>query len=200
MFALAATLQQKGALGMGEVSLASPRSFLKLAMQPFWLFGTLSLLGGYVLQAMALNRGDLAVIQPLLVTTIVFALPLGYLLTHQIVSRRQVAAAGLVVLGLATFTVVGTAAAGNDDAPGWEWAVTVGVIAILTAGLLLLGGRGSLARKAAAYGAAAGILYGLSASLWKPAYAVIQADGLVGALTDWEFFVFGLAGILAFLV
>src|SRR5262245_42749696 len=133
MFALAATLQQRGALGMGEVSLASPRSFLNLAMQPYWLFGTLSLLGAYVLQAMAVARGDRAVIQPLLVTTIVSALPLGCLRTHQVVSRRQVAAAGLVVLGLATFTVVGKAAEGNDDAAGWEWAATVGVIAILTA-------------------------------------------------------------------
>ena len=42
-FALAATLQQKGALGMGEVSLGSPSSFVKLARQPWWLLGTLAL-------------------------------------------------------------------------------------------------------------------------------------------------------------
>jgi drug/metabolite transporter (DMT)-like permease len=200
MFALAATLQQKGALGMGEVSLASPRSFVNLAKQPYWLFGTLALIGGYVLQASALDRGDLAVIQPLLVTTIVFALPLGYLLTHQVVNRRQVVAAGLVVVGLATFTVVGKAAEGNDEAPGWEWAAAIAVIGIVTAGLLVLGGRGSLARKAAAYGACAGILYGLSASLWKPVSVGFQADGLAGLLTEWEFFFFALAGIVAFLV
>ena len=38
-FALAATLQQKGALGMGEVSLGSPSSFVKLVKQPWWLAG-----------------------------------------------------------------------------------------------------------------------------------------------------------------
>ena len=81
LFALAATLQQKGALGMGDLSFTSPASFLRLATQTFWLLGTLALLGGYVLQAMALDRGRLAVIQPLLVTTILFALPLGYFLT-----------------------------------------------------------------------------------------------------------------------
>jgi hypothetical protein len=33
LFALAATLQQKGALGMGEVSLGEPSSFVRLARQ-----------------------------------------------------------------------------------------------------------------------------------------------------------------------
>ena len=66
-FALAATLQQKGALGMGEVSLGSPASFVQLARQKFWLMGTGALLVGYAFQAAALDRGRLAVIQPLLV-------------------------------------------------------------------------------------------------------------------------------------
>ena len=38
-FALAATLQQKGALGLGEVSFSSPASFLRLAKQTWWLLG-----------------------------------------------------------------------------------------------------------------------------------------------------------------
>src|SRR5262245_64757471 len=100
MFALAATLQQKGALGLGEGALGSARSFVRLAGQPYWLLGSLALLVGYVLQAIALDNGRLAVIQPLLVTTIVFALPLGYLLTDQRITRREVAAAVVVVLGL----------------------------------------------------------------------------------------------------
>ena len=54
-FALAATLQQKGALGMGEVSLGSPSSLLNLAKQWWWLLGTVALLGGYAFQAVALD-------------------------------------------------------------------------------------------------------------------------------------------------
>ena len=124
-FALAATLQQKGALGMGEVSLGSPSSFVALAKQKFWLFGTLALLVGYLFQAVALDNGRLAVVQPLLVTTIVFALPLGYFLTNQEVRRREILGAAIVVSRLAVFTVVGEAADGNDNAPASEWAVAV---------------------------------------------------------------------------
>lgn len=200
LFALAATLQQKGALGMGEVSLGSPKSLLRLATQTFWLLGTAALLAGYVCQAIALDNGRLAVIQPLLVTTIVFALPLGYFITDQIVNRREIVAAGLVVLGLAVFTVVGEADTGRDTAPGWEWAIAIALFGALAAALVVLGGRGSVARKAAMYGACAGVLYGLSASLWKPTAEILDVGGVSEALSSWELYAFAVAGILAFLV
>src|SRR5262249_2643386 len=135
-----------------------------------------------------------------LVTTIVFALPLGYFLTGQVVNRPEIIAAGFVVIGLAVFAIVGDAAAGNDTAPGWEWAITIAVLAAIAGALLVAGGRGGMAQKAGTYGACAGVLYGLSASLWKPSGALLEADGLGGMLWSWEFWVFAAAGILAFLV
>ena len=199
-FALAATLQQKGALGMGEVSLGSPRSLLALAKQTWWLLGTIALLCGYAFQAVALANGRLAVIQPLLVTTIVFALPLGYFLTNQIVNRREVLGAAVVVAGLAIFTVVGDAASGNDNAPANEWAVAVLVFGLVAAALIVLGSNGSLTRKAGLYGACAGVLYGLSASLCKPTVEILGDDGIGAVLTSWEAYAFAIAGILAFVV
>ena len=199
-FALAATLQQKGALGMGEVSLGSPKSLLTLAKQPWWLAGTVALLCGYAFQAVALANGRLAVIQPLLVTTIVFALPLGYFFTSQTINRREVLGAVIVVLGLALFTVVGDAADGNDNAPANEWALACLVFGLVAGALLVMGNRGSLVRKAGLYGACAGVLYGLSASLCKPTVEILGDDGLSAVLTTWEFYAFAIAGILAFVV
>ena len=199
-FALAATLQQKGALGMGEVSLGSPGSFVQLAKQKFWLIGTGALLVGYAFQAAALDRGRLAVIQPLLVLTIVFALPLGYWLTNQVVGRTEVMGACVVVLGLALFTVVGEAAEGRDNAPANEWAIVTALVAIASVVLIVLGGRGSLGRKAALYGAAAGMLFGLSASLCKPTVEIFHDNGLGTTLSSWEFYAFAVSGIVAFVV
>jgi drug/metabolite transporter (DMT)-like permease len=173
---------------------------VRLVRQTWWLLGTLALLGGYACQAVALDHGKLAVIQPLLVTTIVFALPLGYLLTGQVVNRAEIAAAAFVVAGLAVFAVVGDAAAGNDSAPGWEWAIAIAVLAAGAGALLVAGGSAPAAQKAGTYGACAGLLYGLSASLWKPSGALLEADGLGGMLSSWEFWVFAAAGILAFLI
>ena len=60
LFALAATLQQKGALNLAGVSLANPMSLVRLAGQRTWLIGTVALLIGYAFQAAALDRGRLA--------------------------------------------------------------------------------------------------------------------------------------------
>lgn len=199
-FALAATLQQKGALELGSVSLGSPSSLVSLARQKWWLVGTLALLCGYAFQAVALANGRLAVIQPLLVTTIVFALPLGYFLTDQVIHRREIVGAAVVVLGLAVFTGVGEAAEGNDNAPAREWAIAVLVFSLIAGALLVAGGRGSIARKAAFYGASAGVLFGLSASLCKPTVEILDADGVAAVLESWELYAFAAAGILAFVI
>jgi drug/metabolite transporter (DMT)-like permease len=199
-FALSATLQQKGALGEGGVSLAHPASLLRLLGQSWWLAGTAVLLVGYVLQAIALDHGRLSVIQPLLVSTIVFALPLGYLITAQRVGRREIGGAAVVVVGLAVFTLVGDPAGGRPNAPGGAWAGTIAIVLILVGLLMALGGGGTLERKAGMYGAAAGLLYGLSASLWKPSAEMIDAGGVSAAFSSWEIYACGLAGIAAFVV
>ena len=198
-FALAATLQQKGALGLGD-ELGSAASYLRLAREKAWLLGTLVLLLGYVFQAIALDHGRLAVIQPLLVTTIVFALPLGYLLTNQVVTRVEVGAAALVVVGLAVYTVVGAPGDGNDNAPASEWAIAVMGFGALAAALVVVGRRSSPARKAALLGASAGVLFGLSASLCKPTMEILNDGGASAVLTSWELSAFAAAGIIAFVV
>ena len=66
LFALAAALQQKGALDLPEISLRHPVSLARLVGQTMWLVGTVALFAGYLFQAAALDRGRLAIIQPLL--------------------------------------------------------------------------------------------------------------------------------------
>ena len=118
LFALAATLQQKGALNLPTVSLREPASFVRLLGQTMWLLGTLALLVGYVLQAAALDRGRLAIIQPLLVMTIVFALPLGYLLTGQHVGRKEIAGAAVIVARSRGLRALRRSGRRDENAPG----------------------------------------------------------------------------------
>src|SRR4051812_27978069 len=184
-FALAATLQQKGALGLGAISFAHAQSLLRLLGQWWWLAGTAVLFVGYALQAVALDHGRLSVIQPLLVTTIVFALPLGYFLTAQHVGRREIAGAVVVVLGLAVFTFVGDPAGGRANATSGQWVIVILAVIVLVGLLMAFGGGGTLERKAGTYGAAAGLLFGLSASLWKPSAEMIDAGGIAEAFSHW---------------
>ncbi len=199
LFALAATLQQKGALDLPSVSLAEPMSLLKLLGQTMWLLGTGAMLTGYLVQAAALDRGQVSIVQPLLVTTIVFALPLGYYLTQQHVGRREIVGAFVIIGGLALFTIFGRPADGNGNAPNSDWAVVILLVVIVAGTMLVFAGRGGLSMKAALYGSAAGVLFGLSASLTKPTLGYLD-DGVSEMLTHWEPYVLAVVGILGFVL
>jgi drug/metabolite transporter (DMT)-like permease len=202
LFAVAATFQQRGALelGVGKVSMGNPRSLLALAEQRWWLLGTLALLIAYGVQAAALDRGRLAIIQPLLVTTIVFALPLGHWMTNQHVGRREIVGSAIVIFGLSLFAIVGDPAGGRKDAVGWQWAITIAIVAGVCAFLLVsASGHGAPARKAALYGITAGILFGTSACLVKPTVETLH-EGAEAVFTNWESYAFIVAGGLAFVL
>jgi hypothetical protein len=113
IFALSTVMQQRDALKAPPLSISHPGSFVRLARQGTWLVGIALLIPGWILQAMALDRGRVAVIQPIFTMTIVFALPLGAWLTAQTVTLKQVLEAGVVVVGLSVFIVVGDPAGGG---------------------------------------------------------------------------------------
>jgi drug/metabolite transporter (DMT)-like permease len=199
-FAVAATLWQKASLGLGGVSFRRPKSLLVLLTRWVWLLGLGAQIIGVLLQAAALDRGRVSIIQPLLVTTVIWALPLGYFLTGQTITRRVVLGAAIIVVGLGVFAIFADPAAGVSDAPGSDWIASLLVISAICAALVLFANRGSLTMRAATLGTLAGVLYGLSATLMKPVVENLHAEGLGGVLRGWEFWVWAAAGLIGFLV
>ena len=91
------------------------------------------------MQAAALGSGQIVVVQPVLATTIVFALPLGVWLSHQRISRRDVLAAVAVTVGLGGFLLFADPGGGRASAPTGEWliaggGVLAGAVAVVAAG------------------------------------------------------------------
>jgi drug/metabolite transporter (DMT)-like permease len=163
-----------------------------------WLLGLAAQIVGVVLQAAALDRGRVSIIQPLLVTTVIWALPLGYFLTQQTVGAREVIGAGVIVVGLALFALFGDPAAGVDNAPGSDWVASILVICAACVALLIFANRGSLSTRAALLGTIAGLLYGLSATLMKPVVENLHTEGLWTVIAGWQFWVWAAAGIIGF--
>lgn len=198
-FALAATLWQRATVAAG-ISAGRPQGFVGLLTNWIWLLGLVAQTLGVLLQAAALDRGRVAIIQPLLVTTIIWAMPLGYFLTNQTIKRRHILGAAIVVVGLAVFASVGDPAGGVDDAPTSDWLSAFLVIGAACAALLLFSRRGGLSTKAAVFGTTAGILYGVSATLMKPVVESLHDVGLGGVLESWEFWVMAGAGLIGFYI
>ena len=201
LFALAATLQQLGQFVLARKGKAvdGVAALLRLVVVPVWLLGTVILIAGYATQGAALDRGKLVVVQPLLVTTIVWALPLGRLLTHQQVTRRQIVGALVVVAGLALFVLVGDPHAGVDHTATRNFVIASAVIcAIVVVLLLWVRGQRAPALRAAILGTCAGLLFGLSATFDKPVINDLHVSIGTAAASwaTWALLGFGLAAFL----
>jgi drug/metabolite transporter (DMT)-like permease len=178
----------------------SPKAFASLLTNTVWLVGLGAQLVGVVLQAAALDRGRVAIIQPLLVTTVIWAMPLGYFLTNQTITRRHIFGAAVVVAGLAIFASFGDPAGGVDNAPGSAWLSAFVILGAICACLLLFGRRGDLSAQAAVYGTIAGIMYGVSATLMKPVVEQLHSDGFASVLGSWELWVMAIGGLGGFYI
>ncbi len=76
-FALGTVLQQRVAASASAEEAAKLGFLLRLARRPAWLAGIASDAAGFVCHAAALAAGRLVVVQPILATSLVFALPIG---------------------------------------------------------------------------------------------------------------------------
>jgi drug/metabolite transporter (DMT)-like permease len=199
LFAIGTVLQQKGAMEESDSDALKASFIIRLLRKPVWLTGLVADALGYVAQAAALGVGKLIVVQPLLVSSVVFALPLGVWLTHQHVGRREIMGAGAVVAGLTAFMVVADPSGGRADAPAREWAIAAAVTGGIAAVLTIVGRHRSPAMKAALLGTAAGVLFGFVAALTKSAVVRFD-DGAAAVFLDWHIYGLVVAGLAGFML
>ncbi|HET9720349.1 MAG TPA: DMT family transporter, partial [Solirubrobacteraceae bacterium] len=191
LFALGTVLQQKA--GMGLIAPGTSTGLLvRMARHRMWIAGIACDAGGFIAQAAALRLGQLAVVQPLLVLSVVFALPLGARLSDQRLGRREVGAAALVVAALAGFLALANPAGGRSEVSLGGWVVAGLACAAGCAPLSLLGRSGRASRRAALLGAAAGILFALTAALTKSVVDELHL-GVLHVVASWQ--PYALAGV-----
>ena len=172
------------------------RLFGHLLTRPLWIAGLAAAVVGLALHVVALDYGQLAVVQPLLISGVLFALPISALLEGRKPSGREWLLALVLVAGLASFLLAGRPSPGvvKVDADQLAW-LTVGGMGLVGV-LALVGLRWAKGHKCALLGTAAGVGYGVVAALLKQATAIFHI-GLVRLLTDWELYALIGAGAVA---
>jgi drug/metabolite transporter (DMT)-like permease len=194
LFAVASAVQQESAADVPQAQSRGGRLLLALARSPRWWAGTLCDTAGFAAQAAALGLGSLLLVQPLLVTSLLFALPLGARLAGRRPRRSDRVWSALLAVALAVFVVTGEPTAGVDRAGVREW-VPAAVVLGLVLAVCLLGAairRGTT--RAVLLAVATGVLYGLGAALTKGVVDLLD-DGALALLTSGE--TYGLAITLA---
>ncbi|MGQ0774926.1 MAG: DMT family transporter [Pseudonocardiales bacterium] len=178
-FGLASVIQQRATKQVPTTGTLNPRLLLELIRQPMWVLGVVTVLGGLAMQLIALAYGPLVLVQPLLVTGVLFGAVFSALLAHRGVDRLIVLGALLCTAGLAAFLLLARPSGGTGTLTTGAALLPLGVtLALLVAGCLVVAARSSGAVHVAALAMATGVLYGLTAGLMKVVTNQFRTGGL----------------------
>jgi drug/metabolite transporter (DMT)-like permease len=166
------------------------RLALYLARQPLWLLGGAAAVGSYAFQALALHNGPLSVVQPVLITELVFVLVLRRVWIRQDVARAAWASVSVVCVALAVFLAAAEPTGGEPSPAAAEWLSAGLVFGGIIAVLAMLGRRGSPARRAAVFATAAALTWALEATFLKTVTQDLATSGIGGMLTNWPIYAF----------
>jgi drug/metabolite transporter (DMT)-like permease len=168
--------------------------------QPLWLFSTIGSVAGFGLQGLALGTGPIVLVQPLLVTGVLFAALTGFLLGHRAVDWPLMGSLVLTAGGLAAFLLVARPSAGNATLTVAEVLPLAIALFVLLVACVWLALRTSGLARALSLALASGIVYGVTAAVAKVTISEFQARGVVGGLTHWSLWALVVLGPLGFLL
>jgi drug/metabolite transporter (DMT)-like permease len=201
LFATAASLQQRGArtsMAAGGGTAGSngssdrPTALLpvlgvarRLVHNKIWLAGWVTNLLGFFTQAAALHLGTLSVVQPVLVTQLLFSLGWAAVKTRQRPRLLDWVAGATICAGITLFVVERT----QNVSPGEPDRARVLIAAGLAAAVVLALVKGAAGRRpslhAGMLSVAAGICFAMSAVLIKLTSDSLLHRGVGATATDW---------------
>ncbi|MFG3023265.1 DMT family transporter [Streptomyces sp. NPDC048254] len=169
-----------------------------LLRSPVWLLGIAGVVLSATFQAAALATGALAVVQPLFMLELPFALFIASL-----VFRRPMTRAGwLPVAGMGAGLCVALFAAaptgGTLQVPTSRWTTVMTCCLVTVAVLCAIAVKLPTGRpRAACLGMAAAVAYSLTAALMKFSTAVLGLRGMTAFFTAWQTYAFAALGLCA---
>jgi drug/metabolite transporter (DMT)-like permease len=126
--AIGDVIHQRSAHDVTDEPVSNVDLFLRLLRDRQWWLGSVVSAAGFGLQAAALGLGSVLLVQALLVTSLLFALPINALLTHRKVSRWNWTWAALLAAAVAVIVTVGNPTAGHSRASLETWTAVIAVL------------------------------------------------------------------------
>jgi drug/metabolite transporter (DMT)-like permease len=194
-FALAGVLQQQAASRRPESEAMSFRLLRGLAGRPLWLTGILLAVPAYGFQSLALAFGPLSLVQPLIVSELVFAIPLSARLYRMRLHAREWLGASAVTCGLVTAITAAHPHGGTPGASVGEWALTLTAAGVSTSAALL-GSRGVRGpARASLIALAAGVVMGIQSVFLAVTIGHFR-EGFGAVFTGWQTYLLVAASIV----
>lgn len=176
------------------------RLLLRLVRSRTWIAGFSALVTSFLLQAVALGRGELSVVEPIIALELPLTLFVASYAFPGRLGRYEWAniftmTAGLAVLVAALAPRGGHATSVADLLYLLAGTATAGLIAVL----VVVSRRGHVLWRTACLGAAAGTCFGFTATMIKETVTRLENAGFTGMVTTWQTYAaigFGISGVI----
>jgi drug/metabolite transporter (DMT)-like permease len=200
---LSAAIDQRSTKKVKTREPLSPRLLLDLVRQPLWLIAIGANVVGFILQVVALAYGSLALVQPLLVCDLLFAVLIAWYLRQRAGERQPNmkpvwAGVAITTIGLAGFLAIGQPTPGHTQARlDILTPLVIGYVVVVGA-CLAVANRNEDVRPLA-LATACGVSYGVAAFVIK--LVTSEFGGGLGELfTNWPIYVFIVVGPAGFIL
>jgi len=171
-----------------------------LLRRRLWWAGTAAAVTGYAFQAVALAYGSLLLVAPLLVSALLFALPLSARLAHRRVTRAEWGWAVLLTVSLGIFVALARTKPGDYDGAVLPAVVVAGVSLLFVGCCLAVALRLSDWRRAILLAVGVGVLFGVVAALTKIVMHTVTEGSVSRLLTSPILYVLIVIGVIATLL
>ncbi len=198
--AIGIVLRQRATMNVPEDQGVSTTMVKTLLRTPLWWIGTGLAIAGYVSQAVALSLGSLLVVQPLMVSSLLFALPLSARLAGRRVTRAEWVWAMVLTFALALFVVMARPRPSLYRGQEMAWLVAIAVIAPIVIFCVVFGARSTGRRRAVLIAIAVGVLFGVTAVGTKLVMFELADGGVLAVLRFPSLYVLAVLGVTATLL
>ncbi|NKQ52178.1 DMT family transporter [Amycolatopsis sp. K13G38] len=184
-----------------EVSrILDPGLLRGLAHRPLWLIGMVATGAGLALQLVALAYAPLLVVQPLLITSLIFAGAFSARLERRSLDGVMVVGSLICIAGLSVFLMLARPSGNADDfAEGTKPLPLVIVLGLLALIALVVSTLSHGSARVLGLAVATGVLYGVTAGLMK-IVAGQARSGLGEPFQSWTLYVVCVVGPMGFLL
>jgi len=194
---LGLVLQQHAAEQAPKAYFLHLRLIGELVRQRRWLVGIAIMAAGEILSAWTIGNLSLSVAEPLLSTSLLFALIVAVPLSGQRLRRSELLGALLLAAGVAALSV-SRSTNGQGVRVGsvayWPAAAAIGLVALL---FVRAGWRRSGQQRATLTGVASGLIFGISDGLTRSTLQIVSSRGVLAVLSTWPAYCLAAATLLA---
>ncbi|GAA4831943.1 DMT family transporter [Saccharopolyspora rosea] len=199
-FGMASVVQQQATKKAPQLAATNPRLLVALVRDPVWIGSVVTVVAGLSLQMVGLAFGPLMLVQPLLLSSLLFAAVFAAWFSGRRPDRILLLGVVCCIAGLSTFLAVARPTAPRRVDIGMDAVPLAALFAAIVAACVVVSFRARDEVKVLALALATGVLYGVTAALLKTVAAQLRFGGITAPFTHWTLYAVCVVGPSGFLL